>query len=1032
MAGLSAFLFLSGLVLVPFAAKGANALWDSRTYASYIDNDNMPVIDATNFYNAGTWYIDISPFPFHTADTLNYYNRGHMYSSVGWDFDLSPASSGGSLTLRSTSGSFTNDTAGIIQSDDGEIITTSSGANYVSYLLVSATNIVNKGMLEAGSSGQIMLVGTNVDVSRSTVEIVPTTSSSSYGSTPYFTTKTNIVPAKGFSYLYWGQTNMNFASSNLWDGSLFKVPTFNAKGLCQADWHVSGSFYAGNNFTFYTNHLNGFVMATNSLGGQYQSSVATNVVHEVVFIIPPAQTNLTGDVRFTPSLNNSNHFDTVAVQLTQTFSNLVTKSQQINTFYLVDSLASTTNTGFYTAPPSSSSICSDPTYQPQNYLVSRSDLYLPDVLGYGNSVGNGWAFADGSPGITGLPPANYLYDTQWTNNSVTAKYAALNTFINSITTLPPLGSPVSKAGGRVQIQAGNLNLGRTLMSGEGWIDLQCRHLVDSIGAIVDCQNLSFDLGSTNGTLIFTNLALASVNRFQGNVIAWSATWSNLTTAVVVSYKFDTSSNQWLESDLTNTVSENLYVLVVDGSQLGVPAPVKVLDLYLHATNNNNSANNIVIGDPVIVTNSLLIDGQALTIQKSVELSTRLQQWVWTNAPALRYFTNNGTLTIPDSAHFGDDGVTNYLSFVNNGLITAGGQTIYSDSVQINGGVNDALYSDFDVVTKTGKVAGATINSAGAVQFSADNLLISNSTITAYDAVDFTITSLLSDGGTGSGNVFSCENGFNLWINSGSNVWSGDLRGTTIYDTVLGQAETEHYWSGRDRGAVADGFTNNAAIGRLILDVSDSGSFNFIGTSSSNALYVDCLELVNQATNLDKNWNPVSLTSDDNLVIYYAQAVMNGVSVAEKLNHKNNDHLRWVPSYAGYFSSTNLVYNGVTYGPINAALAQSPSIDSDGDGTANANDPIPFFVSSEVDLTLTVTNRSPLTTLIKWHSTPGATNYVYYSTNVLSTNWLLGFVLTNQLSTGFWPITNAVSAKTTNSAMFYRVWMYPNSTIFYGQ
>jgi len=39
------------------------------------------------------------------------------------------------------------------------------------------------------------------------------------------------------------------------------------------------------------------------------------------------------------------------------------------------------------------------------------------------------------------------------------------------------------------------------------------------------------------------------------------------------------------------------------------------------------------------------------------------------------------------------------------------------------------------------------------------------------------------------------------------------------------------------------------------------------------------------------------------VIYYAQAVMNGVSVAEKMNHKNSNRLRWVPMYAGYFSST---------------------------------------------------------------------------------------------------------------------------------
>jgi hypothetical protein len=105
-----------------------------------------------------------------------------------------------------------------------------------------------------------------------------------------------------------------------------------------------------------------------------------------------------------------------------------------------------------------------------------------------------------------------------------------------------------------------------------------------------------------------------------------------------------------------------------------------------------------------------------------------------------------------------------------------------------------------------------------------------------------------------------------------------------------------------------------------------------------------------------------------------------------MNHKNNDHLRWVAAYAGIFSSTNIVIGGVT-NTVNAALAQDTIIDSDGDGTPNATDPTPFFLSSQVNFTITLTNQPPLTAVLKWFTIPHATNHVEFRTNLLSANWL---------------------------------------------
>jgi hypothetical protein len=190
-----------------------------------------------------------------------------------------------------------------------------------------------------------------------------------------------------------------------------------------------------------------------------------------------------------------------------------------------------------------------------------------------------------------------------------------------------------------------------------------------------------------------------------------------------------------------------------------------------------------------------------------------------------------------------------------------------------------------------------------------------------------------------------------------------------------------------------------------------------------------------------------------LVIYYAQARDdNGVSIAEKINHFNSDHLRWLPGYAGTFSSTNYVYpDGETY-VVNAALAASTELDSDLDGNPNSTDPTPVLVPSQVKFNLTLTTNHPPLAKLAWQTIPLAGNYVYYKTNLLSPNWLpftnfnnyyygLGTAVTNAAHTNYfvspqpyvyaspadnWEVTNVWVLDTlTNVPHFYRVMVQPN-------
>ena len=110
-------------------------------------------------------------------------------------------------------------------------------------------------------------------------------------------------------------------------------------------------------------------------------------------------------------------------------------------------------------------------------------------------------------------------------------------------------------------------------------------------------------------------------------------------------------------------------------------PVTVQDLILQT--------NTMISDSMNVVDTFLFNGQSLTLQGTLNLSgPNLQNWSRTLAPSLLYFTNNGSLSIPQNAHFGNDGPTNYAAFVNNGAISVGGgETINSVFYQSSGNEN---------------------------------------------------------------------------------------------------------------------------------------------------------------------------------------------------------------------------------------------------------------------------------------------------------------------------------------------------------
>src|SRR5439155_7475815 len=123
-------------------------------------------------------------------------------------------------------------------------------------------------------------------------------------------------------------------------------------------------------------------------------------------------------------------------------------------------------------------------------------------------------------------------------------------------------------------------------------------------------------------------------------------------------------------------------------------------------------------------------------------------------------------------------------------------------------------------------------------FNSASITVSNLSIAVGRSLSFSATNLLTDTDYPGANSWSVGDGVNLWARPAA----GDLRGTTIQSTAPIFGEVLNFWAGEDRGCAPAGFTNNGALGRLILDGGDDSQFTFRGTGAQNGLYVDYLEL----------------------------------------------------------------------------------------------------------------------------------------------------------------------------------------------
>lgn len=972
---------LSSLILATTVALAPAAFGTQSTWVNNGTITTAPNIDATNVVNNGSMsFLANLYYPYDFSNVRNFTNNGTMEALTGFRFDYSPEnSSGQSIGARRLAANFHNRVGGQIQVWDGPLLSGNSG----SYLLVQATNIVNQGLLSSTVGSLIQLVGSNVNISRSGLgdaTLVPLGYGSANGTT-------NFSPDAAVYDRYWGQTNDTYDTSTLFQtlggrttaiSPVHEVTDGAATGGVQV--RVQNAFAGA-----FTNVGNGITYSiTNDAGAVTNVFYPTNITRQAVFVSVYDPTNITVGIRFTPSPILTNPMQTVTVRLAMPQTNVITGSQIINELYIADTLASRTNRGTLLNTV-------DGTRKPANYLVSRVQVPSWNAGGPTNAILTNGLF----------------WDRTFGNPVVSGEYAGYMCELDNLTYRPPAipAGSVTNLPGRVEVYANSLDMSRTRIGTAGLVKITTEHLITSSNAIVDCENLSYDLASTNGNLHVQDLIKPNVDVMRGYVQMWSGYWTNMITQVITNY--DTSTNPAVYAPITNYVNVGMHALMVNASPLANAASVFVHSLKMKGT-------NVYFHDNGTVVSEFIINGQSFTLTGDLSLDATLPNWSYTNAPGLRYFTNTGSLFVQNEMHAGDDGPVSYLAYVNRGLVSSYSQAIESDYVELagtNAASGGLTVSAVDVRVENGSVAAEDI------AFAANTLKLNHAMVNSSTRLYLDVAAALFDNGETSGNVLNCSDGFVL----GRKPATGDLLGTTLQSLAPNWASVTHWWAAADRGNTNTGYKDNVAVGRLTLAGGVDPEFIFQGVApAGNALYVDELDL----SQLTDYANQVQIASG--FAIYYAALKLppgvtppGGQTAEEFMDNQYGGRLHWVRTFAGPNSSVDVVINGNQTIKVNRALRLSKLIDSDSDGVPNYFDLSPF---DGVVTTLQVLTAPPGYRL-SWTAAP-QTVYRVETRSSPTAPWT---VLTETVNSGAAPAPWSVvdTNLSTGGQRFYRVSYNPN-------
>lgn len=910
-----------------------------------------PQIDATTVVNIGTINAVSSIFGgqslFQAINNLNFTNTisGRMVGDVGFQLEFT------TNTSRFFANSIVNQ--GVITAPT---------------ILLSATNLINSGELRGADL--LELKGQDITLTRSILSASGAGSSSS----GFRSVDTNgVVTYRNPSSvvdLYWGAGTGDVMTASS-AGSLF-LPSLDSLGFGFRPPQVSSPSHEVQSVQAGLGALTAFqrITGTNFLSYVRTNRQGTNLNIQVVLVqTNRAATNLSVDVRFTSGFGANGFAGNVPLLRFSTFgTDITTGTSYTNSLFFLDRINTLTNANLSANLQGGSS-------RPAAYELIRSTFL--DA----NFVPGGGLTTNESIANIAYYQNGYVLDTV-TNHSYAAWQAGVGNAAliqpGAANYLPHLDDPTNFAG-RVDIIANNLNLNLARISADNLVSIRATNLSSSAGTLIDAPFIQINIANTNTTLTLTNFSTTEVARPNGTMAFYSTVWTN---------------------SVTNTpIQLNLryHVLIVDASLLSGISPVTLQEFSARGT-------NVIINNILNIGRLIQVDSPAVTFSSSSSLSLPLlgaTNLGAVNFPNLTHFTNLGTITVPFQCVFGSDRSTAITYFAQRGSMVANSISIRATEYESSGtNATRSLASGAaasggpisitaDSAKFDGGAVGGLLSAGGSILLAGNDIKLRSHKVTTAGTLILSPTNSLTDAGFSGTNRVNCALGFYLTVKPRL----GDLLGTTIYTTAPFNRDVPHVWAGTNLGVTVAGYSNNAALGRLLLDTGTNlfsqNRLVFGGAGINNALYVDYLELAGTLTNELAS----HLLIESNLTIYFANANL----PVEALDGQFDGRLRWVRDYAGLNTGVDVrLADGQTV-KVNVAKLSSLVLDSDGDGTVNGSDLSPFD-GVVVDSQVTFTNVPPLTAFLRWEAAAQTIYQVAVNTNLLTSGFNFLANITNTSST----------------------------------
>jgi hypothetical protein len=868
---LPSFLLTAVLALTatPSALFGATEAFHLNVANITDPADSKAIIDATAVLNRGTFDFtqNHTTQPWDTSNTRYFTNgpAGPFLPSVikglaGFRFDFAP-----SFGPRQPSAVFNNIGSGLVQSSLGGLTTPD-------YVLVNATNIYNQGQMSVSANGLLRYDGTNMDFSKGGLEVRAIEPKGTSITPPSQQNQSGSFTADYAIYdNFWAlnQQIIDLRVNGLLSGSgtnlTATTPQFQATPQNSSPTSISVATAQ----TAYIDLTNGTMTLTlTNLGGITTTNVQvpTNIVRQAVFVGGPdpskLDTNFALAFKSTASPDPSNPSSTVMVEITTSSTNVIDPTKPIQTTISIkDTMVG--QPSFLFLPPND--IPRVGTARPSNFSVSRQEF--PE-----------WQNA--SSMSSPLTNGNFYYDGNiFTNPIVRGIFSVYGFSVDNVFSGPSFDpSPgFTNLPGRVEIHGASANLSQVRVRAEGAAVIDVDDVLSTSNAVVDCQSVSYKVGAKSGNLSFKSLVQPQVYRVNGDVSMYSLQFVNSRIFVNTNYNTNPPPNNF--NLITNICPINFHYLVIDRSALFSKRTMVVHDLQLTSANTT-------FADTGFVEDSLTINGDSFTLTGLLTLTNMapagsLNDFGAINAPALRNFTNFGTLLVTNVAAFGSDTLLPYDSFYNRGTIGAYAIQVASsnfDTANSLGAAGSIAISAGNAVFNKG-----TNFALGDVQIWAGSMNLNQAQIIAGGALVLTVTNALSDNGATAPNLLKVTNGLALTIKP----TTGDLVGTTIDTFAQMNQNAYHVWAGADLGANGGGFQNNVSIGRLVLRANPkNGLLVFQPAGAQNAMYVSVIDL----SNLSSYTNQIRI--DPGMTIYFRNSF--GVP-PDQLNGKFNGRMVWVTS-----------------------------------------------------------------------------------------------------------------------------------------